>query len=95
MLKSGCWIFFHSGSEPDYCQNLMESKLGPSSPIFSLLLFHEDPTSSICIILLTDRQINSYKLNASLAEITRLCLGLHYQGIVWRDTRDSGTMVYN
>ena len=33
-----------------------------------LILFHEDPTSSICAIVLTTRQINGHGFNTSLTE---------------------------
>ena len=51
------YFFFYPDSDPDDSQNLMESKLDQEpSPDIS----QEDPTSSVCIILLTNRQTNKW-----------------------------------
>ena len=49
------FLFLHSGDDLAHSENLMGSKLDQdaSSPFF-----HEDLNSSICIILLTNKQTN-------------------------------------
>ena len=54
------WIFddfLYPDGDPDHSQNLMGPKF---------IFFHEDPTSSICIILLTNRWTNGHENNISL-----------------------------
>ena len=51
MGKSGYLIFLNIGSDQDHSQNLMGSNLDQAPSNF----FHEDPISSICIILLTNK----------------------------------------
>ena len=53
MEKSGSFIFFLCpDGDPDHSQNSMGSKLDQDSSSH----FHKDPTSSICVFLLTNRQ---------------------------------------
>ena len=61
------WILLYPDSDPDHSQNLMGSKLEQDpSGFFSL---EEGPTSSICVILQTNKQTNCHENNTSLAEI--------------------------
>ena len=58
LVNGKIWIFFlDPDGDSDRSQNLMGSKLDqdPSSDFF-----HEDPTSSICVILLTNKQLNNW-----------------------------------
>ena len=54
--------------DQDQPQNLMGSKLS-QDPSFHF--FQEDPTCSICVILLTNRQTNGHENNTSLAELKK------------------------
>ena len=47
-------VFLYPDCDPNQSQNLLESK----SRTHLLIFFHEDPTSSICLILLTNKQTN-------------------------------------
>ena len=60
-------IFLYPHNDPDHSQNLMGSKLeqDPSS-YFSFV----DLISSICVILLTDKQTNGHEFKTSLVEVT-------------------------
>ena len=67
MGKSGSLIILYPHRYPDHSQNLMEVKLyqDPSS-----YFCHKDPTSSLCVILLMNKQTNnSHECNTSLAEV--------------------------
>ena len=46
-------------------ENLMGSKLDPSFDFF----YQEDPTGSISVIQLTDRETDSHENNTSLVEV--------------------------
>ena len=59
MGKSESFIFLYLDSDPNHSQKLMESKLNQNP---SFLLFHRDPTSSICLILLTNYRTNTQTL---------------------------------
>ena len=72
-----CGAFRCPDSDPDQCQKLMRSKLDQDSSSN----FNEILTSSICVILLTNKQTirktKGHENNNSLAEvsITRRCSG--------------------
>ena len=68
MGKAGFFIFCYPDGDPGHPQNLMGSKLDqePSSDFF-----HKVPISSICTVRLTNRQINGYENNTSLAKVIK------------------------
>ena len=61
---------FVSGGDLDHSQQIMVSKFEqePSS------YFYEDPTSSICVILLTNREVNSHEYLLCIGD--NLCISL-------------------
>ena len=73
MGKSGSLIFLYPDGDPDNSQYLIGSKVGLRHIFY---FFHENPISSNCVLLLTNKQTHGYEFNTSLAEVITFIVSL-------------------